>query len=78
VDRYDLEFYHLGAAQPFQTTPLGMPLVDVDGKVRVDLATVLSAWPPPGAVYEAAVSAVGPLPPPVTRSPLRGGRARLG
>jgi hypothetical protein len=58
VARYELEFYFQGASQPFQTANLGKPAPQGDGKIRVDLLTVLGAFPPAGAVYEARVSAV--------------------
>ena len=59
VARYELEFYFQGASQPFQTANLGKPAPQADGKIRVDLLTVLGAFPPAGAVYEARVAAVG-------------------
>ncbi len=60
VTRYDLEFYNVGATSPFMTADLGKPDPQGDGKIRVDLATAMVALPPPGVVYEARVSAVGP------------------
>lgn len=60
VTRYDLEIYQAGAAQPFHTVDLGKPALDTDGKVRVDFASKLTAWPLPNGTYEARVSAVGP------------------
>jgi hypothetical protein len=59
VTRYDLEFFHLGAAQPFQVQPFGKP-APVDGTITVSLASILVAFPTPGIVYESAVAAVGP------------------
>ena len=60
VLRYDLEFFQMGAGQPFQVTDLGKPSPDTDGKVRVDFTTLLVPWPVPGIEYEARVMAVGP------------------
>jgi hypothetical protein len=60
VARYDLEFYNIGATQPFQTLDLGKPGSGADGLVRVDFTTLLVAWPLPGTPYEARVAAVGP------------------
>jgi hypothetical protein len=58
VVRYDLELYFVGASQPFQVVSLGKPAPQGDGKIRVDLATVLGTFPPAGTNYEARVSAV--------------------
>ena len=58
VDRYDLEFYLVGAASPFQVASMGKPASDADGKIRVSLSGVLSSYPSPGMVYEATVSPV--------------------
>jgi hypothetical protein len=52
VARYDLEFYFQGASQPFQTANLGKPAPQGDGKIRVDLLTVLGAFPPAGTPGE--------------------------
>jgi hypothetical protein len=60
VSRYDLEFYLVGASQPFMTMRLGKPAVDTDGLIRVDFTTLLSPTPTPGVVFEARVAAVGP------------------
>ena len=60
VSRYDLEFYLVGAQQPFQTAALGKPAPDSTGLIRIDLAAALVAFPPPVTVYEARVSAIGP------------------
>ncbi|HEX2445287.1 MAG TPA: BACON domain-containing carbohydrate-binding protein, partial [Vicinamibacterales bacterium] len=60
MSRYDLEFYLVGASQPFMTMPMGKPPIDTDGWVRVDFTTLLSPTPTPGVVYVARVSAVGP------------------
>ena len=56
VDHYEIGFYLIAAAQPFQINQLGKPSRDVDGKIRVGLG----ARPAPGILYEARVSAVGP------------------
>lgn len=60
VTRYDLQFFLVGAQQPFQTASLGKPTPDATNLVRVNLASVLAALPPPGVTYEARVAAVGP------------------
>lgn len=59
VTRYDLEFYNIGAASPFQTNPLGKPTPNGSGVIRVDLSTIFGALPT-GVTYEARVAAVGP------------------
>jgi hypothetical protein len=58
VVRYDLELYFVGAPSPFQTVSLGKPAPQGDGKIRVDLATVLGAFLPAGTNYESRVTAV--------------------
>lgn len=60
VSRYDLEFYFIGAQQPFQTNSLGKPTPNSTSVIRVDLNATLTAFPPPGTTYEARVTAVGP------------------
>lgn len=60
VVRYDLEFYLVGAASPFQIASLGKPTPGTGGLIRVLLTSVLTSFPSPGIVYEARVSAVGP------------------
>jgi len=60
VTRYDLEFYNVGAANPFQVASLGKPAPAADGLIHVLLSSVLTAFPSPGIVYESRVSAVGP------------------
>jgi hypothetical protein len=60
VARYDLEFYLVGAANPFQIASLGKPTPGAGGLIRVLLTSVLTSFPSPGIVYEARVSAVGP------------------
>ena len=59
VERYDLEFYLIGATQPFQVTNLGKPVPEADGKIREDFTTRLSSWPLPVVLYETRVAAVG-------------------
>jgi hypothetical protein len=59
IDHYDLEFYLLGGASPFQVANIGKPAPDADGRVRIDLASVLASWPAPGVTYESRVAAVG-------------------
>ena len=61
VDRYDMEFYLQGAAQPFQVQALGKPAPEADGKIRVNFASLMgAALPTPGIIYESSVAAVGP------------------
>ena len=60
VARYDLAVYLLGGSQPELVVGLGKPSPDADGKVRVDVAGVLSSQLAPGVSYEAGVAAVGP------------------
>lgn len=60
VSRYDLEVYAQGAPSPFHTVNLGKPSPEGDGKIRYDFWNGVSAWPLPGGLYEARVSAVGP------------------
>jgi hypothetical protein len=60
VTRYELQFYMVGAAAPFQTGSLGKPAVGAGGRIRVTLASVFAALPTPGIVYESRVAAVGP------------------
>ena len=59
VTRYDLEFYNIGAASPFQTNPLGKPTPNGSGVIRVDLSTIFGGLAI-GVTYEARVAAVGP------------------
>jgi len=61
VSSYELEFYQVGAAQPFQTLSLGKPTPDASNTITVNFANLLSAaLPSPGIVYDATVSAIGP------------------
>src|SRR5262245_55220930 len=48
VSYYELGFYLLGAAQPFQVMPLGKPGVDGDGIVRVVFTGLMGTTPTPG------------------------------
>jgi hypothetical protein len=59
LTRYDLEFYNIGAASPFQTNSLGKPTPNGSGVIRIDLATTFAALPT-GVTFEARVAAVGP------------------
>ena len=59
VDRYELELYLSGQAQPFQRLPLGKPVPDPDGMIRVSLTSLPIAWQAPGSVYVATIAAVG-------------------
>ena len=60
VNRYDLEFYLIGATSPFQVLSLGKPALALDGKIRANFTSLLSSFPTPGIVYQAAVAAIGP------------------
>lgn len=60
VNAYELGFYLIGAAQPFQVLPLGKPAPQGDGLIRVVFTGLMGAVPTPGINYEARVSAVGP------------------
>ncbi|HKR08224.1 MAG TPA: BACON domain-containing protein [Gemmatimonadaceae bacterium] len=60
VTRYDLEFYNVGAASPFQVVSLGKPAPGAGGIISVQLTSVITSLPSPGIVYEARVAAVGP------------------
>ncbi len=57
LSRYDLEFYMLGAAAPFQTQSLDKPAPGTDGLIRVPLTSTAM---PAGMVFESRVRAVGP------------------
>lgn len=59
VTRYDLGFYLIGAAQPFQVSSIGKPTPAADGLIHFSLSS-LTSMPSPGVVYESRVSAVGP------------------
>jgi len=59
VSRYELQFYYVGGAQPFQVTNLGKPAPEADGKIRVPFLGYISEWPPSGIIYEARVSSIG-------------------
>jgi len=58
VDRYVLEFYFGGAAQPFQSLNLAKPAPQSDGKIRVDFSASVPVLPP-SVLYEARVATVG-------------------
>ena len=60
VDHYELEFFLIGAAQPFQVQPFGKPTPQSNGLITVSLASILAAFPSPGIVYDSTVAAVGP------------------
>lgn len=60
VARYDLQFYLVGAAQPFQTANLGKPTPGATGTISVDFSTLLGSWPLANGEYVARVVAVGP------------------
>jgi hypothetical protein len=61
ITGYTLRFYLVGATQPFQAAPLGKPTPDANSLIRVDMTATLTAFPPPGVVYESRVSADGPF-----------------
>jgi hypothetical protein len=58
VDRYEVEFYDRGAAEPFQVVNVGKPPPGSDGMVRLPLGSIFAAWPV--SFYEARVAAAGP------------------
>ena len=60
VDHYELEFFLVGAVQPFQVQPFGKPTPQANGTIQVLLSSILAAFPSPGIVYQSAVAAVGP------------------
>ena len=60
VTGYELDFYMVGAAQPFQTLPIGKPVPDATGNISVNFLTLLGSALPVGTVYDATVVAVGP------------------
>jgi Putative binding domain, N-terminal/Viral BACON domain len=60
VASYELRFYMIGAAAPFQSGSIGRPATQSDGKIRVMLASVFFGLPSPGILYEARVAAIGP------------------
>jgi Putative binding domain, N-terminal len=60
LQSYQLEFYVVGATQPFQTYSLGKPTPDSTNTITVDLTAMLVGWPVPGTNYVATVSATGP------------------
>jgi hypothetical protein len=58
---YELDFFLVGAQQPFQTLSLGKPTPDSSSTITVNFATLLgSALPLTGTVYDATVVAIGP------------------
>lgn len=58
VSHYDLQFYQVGAAQPFQVNSVGKPTPS-NGVIRLPLSS-LGAVPAPGITYQARAVAVGP------------------
>ncbi len=60
LQSYQLEFYLVGATQPFQTYSLGKPNPDSTNTITIDLTPLLVGWPVPGTNYVATVSAAGP------------------
>ncbi len=59
VNRYDLQFFMIGAPQPFQVMDLGKPTPGAGGTISVDFRARLQAIPTPGIIYRAKVAAVG-------------------
>ena len=58
---YELDFFLVGAQQPFQTLSLGKPTPDASSTITVNFANLLGgALPLPGIVYDATVVAIGP------------------
>jgi len=60
VTSYQLDFYLIGAAQPFQTLSLGKPTPDASRTITVDFTSLLGSALPFGTVYDATVVAIGP------------------
>ena len=60
VDRYEMDFFVAGNAQPVRTLSLGKPAPDGDGRIRVNFAALLTQPLSPGTIYTALVAAVGP------------------
>src|SRR5215471_15685386 len=45
LDHYELDFYQVGASQPFQSTDLGKPTPDGTGKITVSFFPLLASVP---------------------------------
>jgi hypothetical protein len=60
VDRYDLRIYRLDENVPYRVVDLQKPAPGTDGKIRVNLVTLLTPPLPAGVAYTADVAAVGP------------------
>jgi hypothetical protein len=60
VDRYEMDFFVAGNAQPVRALSLGKPAPAGDGRIRVNFAALLTTPLTPGTVYTALVAAVGP------------------
>jgi hypothetical protein len=60
VDRYDLRIYRLDENVPYRVVDLQKPAPGTDGKIRINLVTLLTPPLPSGVAYTADVAAVGP------------------
>lgn len=60
VQRYQLQIFAVGAAQPTSTADLGKPAPGTDGKIHVDFSVLLAGWPLGDGSYLARVAAIGP------------------
>lgn len=59
VERYEVQWYASGTTTPFQTDPIGKPLMDLNRVITVDLSAIVIGLPL-GNTYTARVAAVGP------------------
>ncbi len=60
VTDYSLKIYIAGQSTAFRSMSLGKPVVDADGKIRVDLLSFTAQFATPGVTYEARVLASSP------------------
>ena len=60
VDRYEMDIFVSGTSQSVRTLSMGKPAPAGDGRIRINFAALLTQPLPPGTIYTASVSAVGP------------------
>jgi len=60
VTEYVMSVYVAGQSTAVKTVTLGKPAVQPNGKIRVDVRTLMSGFATPGVTYEASVAASGP------------------